>query len=276
VSSENIAHELGARIKAAREAKGVSQAALSKSSGVSQAFISQAEQGKREPGAGILSKLAQALDVSVDFLMTGHDPLAGFLAYLGIEVPKGDEEPATAEDVAKLAKLVIASLTERQGVPVDELPQPRVIFSNALDQAAAAAGQRTEDFRAVPLVEDAVAAGAARVVSEQVEGWAWVYAPLLGRRKNLVAVRVKGDSMSPVLPDGSVAVVDRDDRKVVRRGLYVVRIDGGCTIKYVAREGTDLVLIPENREHRETRIPAREGEAEPIVGRVVWSWRVWV
>lgn len=191
------------------------------------------------PKADELLRIARALGVSTDYLLTGQDP------------------------PARLSP--------------DELPQPRVIFSNALDKAAATdAGVRTEDFRAVPLVEDAVAAGAARVVSDQIEGWAWVYGPLLGKRKNLVAVRIKGNSMSPVLPDGSVAVVDRDDRRVVRGGLYVIRLDGGVTVKYVSRDGADLVLVPENREHHEQRVTVREGEADPIVGRVVWSWRVWV
>lgn len=128
---------------------------------------------------------------------------------------------------------------------------------------------------AVPLVAEAVAAGSPTVVTDQIEGWAWVYAPLLKKRRNLVAVRVKGNSMDPVLPDGSVAVVDRDDRRIVRGGVYVVRLDGGCTVKYLIREGNELVLVHESREHRELRLQIREGEAYPIVGRVIWSWRVW-
>jgi phage repressor protein C with HTH and peptisase S24 domain len=229
---------LGEQVKRLRKERKMTLAALAAKVGSSAGNLHNIESGKSKPGADALLVLARALGVSTDYLLTGQDP------------------------PARLSP--------------DELPQPRVVFSNALDQSAGESGQRTEDFRAVPLVEDAVAAGAARVVSDQIEGWAWVYAPLLGKRKNLVAVRIKGNSMDPVLPDGSVAVVDRDDRKVVRRGLYVVRLDGGCTVKYVARDGADLVLIPENRnEHHETRIPAREGEAEPIVGRVVWSWRVW-
>jgi SOS-response transcriptional repressor LexA len=231
---------LGDRVQALRKERGLTLAAFAKSLHTSASYIHEVEGGKSVPGGKFLLALKAAYpQVSADFILEGHDP------------------PCK--------------------IDLSELPQPRVLFSSALaQQAATEAGVRTEDFRAVPLVEDAVAAGAARVVSDQIEGWAWVYAPLLGRRKNLVAVRVKGNSMDPVLPDGSVAVVDRDDRRVVRGGLYVVRLDGGCTVKYVSREGGDLVLIPENHaEHRESRIPAREGEAEPIVGRVVWSWRVW-
>lgn len=74
--------------------------------------------------------------------------------------------------------------------------------------------------------------------------------------------------------DGSVVVVDQDDRPLVRRDLCVMRVDGGGTVKYVLKDGADLVLIPENREHRENRATIREGEPDPVVGRVIWSWGV--
>lgn len=241
----SVESDFGTRLSALLERRGA-KLRLAKETGISSASITRYTSG-RVPQADELLRIAKALNVTMEWLLEGRDP------------------PCKLDP--------------------SELPQPRVIFSGSLDaqhgagaaaERPAAYGVRTEDFRAVPLVEDAVAAGAARVVSDQIAGWAWVYAPLLGRRRNLVAVRVKGNSMDPVLPDGSVAVVDRDDRRVVPRGLYVVRLDGGCTVKYVAREGTGLVLIPENHaEYRETRIPAREGEADPIVGRVCWSWRVW-
>lgn len=216
---------------------------LAKEAGVSTASVTTYSHG-RIPQAPELLRISKALGVTMEWLLEGHDP------------------PCRLDP--------------------SELPQPRVIFSGAIENAPEATNvaamkqaMRIDDFRGVPLVEDAVAAGAARVVSDQVEGWALVYAPLLGKRRDLVAVRIRGNSMDPVLPEGSVAVVDRVDRRVVRGGVYVVRLDGGCTVKYVRRDGTDLVLVPENREHLQARVPVREGEADPIVGRVVWSWRVW-
>lgn len=134
---------------------------------------------------------------------------------------------------------------------------------------------RLEDYRAVPLVEGSVAAGAARVVSEDIAGWVIVYQPSLGRRANLVAVRISGDSMSPILTDGSMVIVDRDDRRIRPGMAYLVRIDGAATVKFLELEGQELVLIPENRAHRETRILLSDGQESPVVGVVVWSWRAW-
>ncbi len=135
---------------------------------------------------------------------------------------------------------------------------------------------RVQEFLAVPLVEDKVAAGIPAVMSDQIEGWAVIYAPKLAKKKNLVAVRVKGDSMTPVIPDGSIVILDRDDRRIRPRSAYAIREEEGVTVKYLEREGEELVLIPENRAHRERRITIRNGDPDPIIGRVVWLWREWV
>lgn len=67
--------ELGDRIREARLAKGLGQRSLAAVSGVSQGHISHAESGKRlELGQTVLSAIAEALDVSVDWLATGNGP----------------------------------------------------------------------------------------------------------------------------------------------------------------------------------------------------------
>jgi phage repressor protein C with HTH and peptisase S24 domain len=232
----SVADSFKSRLAQAMKAKGMNQPRLAAASGVAQGLISKYVNG-RLPETDKLSSLANALGVTMNWLWTGHDP------------------------PARLSP--------------DELPQPVVRFVGSLDQAAAAAGARTEDFRAVPLVADAVAAGSARVMSDQVEGWAWIYGPLVGRRSNLVAVRIAGDSMAPVFPPGSVVVIDRGDRRISPRGVYLVKDDGGCTVKYLELDGQELVLIPENRQYREQRVRIEDGQETPVVGRVVMSWATW-
>lgn len=54
-----------ARLKALRESRGLTQAALSEASGVSQANICRVEAGEREPGWSVVTRLADALGVGV-------------------------------------------------------------------------------------------------------------------------------------------------------------------------------------------------------------------
>lgn len=63
---------LGERIACLRRAKGLSQAELARRLKISSSAMGMYEQGRREPGAQILVALARELEVSTDFLLTGH------------------------------------------------------------------------------------------------------------------------------------------------------------------------------------------------------------
>lgn len=63
---------VGSRLKALREAKGLSIGALSHRSGVSEALISRLERGMRRPSYYVLGLLAEALGVSPKELLGGE------------------------------------------------------------------------------------------------------------------------------------------------------------------------------------------------------------
>jgi len=66
---------LGDRIQEQRKAKGLSQSDLAKTVKVHFSNIGRYERGEAMPAADILSRIAQALEVSQDFLVNGtlHD-----------------------------------------------------------------------------------------------------------------------------------------------------------------------------------------------------------
>ena len=72
VSEDSSAESVGARLKRLRLQRGLSQRDLS-SPGVSYAYISRIEAGARTPSVKALRKLAQKLEVSVEYLETGRD-----------------------------------------------------------------------------------------------------------------------------------------------------------------------------------------------------------
>src|SRR3954453_12138500 len=63
--------ELGARIKAARVAAGLTQPVLADSD-VSVAYLSRIESGQRRPSPELLASLAQRLGVTLDYLVLGE------------------------------------------------------------------------------------------------------------------------------------------------------------------------------------------------------------
>jgi DNA-binding XRE family transcriptional regulator len=59
---------LGQTIRAAREARGLTQADLAARAGVAQAYLCYLEQDQREPSLSIAARIARALDIPLDEL----------------------------------------------------------------------------------------------------------------------------------------------------------------------------------------------------------------
>jgi transcriptional regulator with XRE-family HTH domain len=63
---------IGHRLREAREARGLTQVDVAARTGIRQATISKFEKGQiGEPGAQKIAALAQALDVSMEWIITG-------------------------------------------------------------------------------------------------------------------------------------------------------------------------------------------------------------
>ena len=78
-------HTIGARIRAERRDRGLTQDELARRIGVSRSAVAQWETGRTGQITGNLSRIAAALEVSVEFLVYGQDTRAA------AEVRQGDE-----------------------------------------------------------------------------------------------------------------------------------------------------------------------------------------
>ncbi len=69
------AKEIGARVRRRREGMGLSQAALAKAAGLSQATVSRIEKGDSDPPVSTAVALCSALSMSLDELFSEKRPL---------------------------------------------------------------------------------------------------------------------------------------------------------------------------------------------------------
>jgi transcriptional regulator with XRE-family HTH domain len=152
VSEGSVTEGIGSRLKRLRLQKGYSQRDLS-SPGVSYAYISRIEAGARTPSVKALRKLAQKLEVSVEYLETGRDIR---------EVDDRELRLADAELELRLA--------EAPGKPEQKLKEILEEAEGAGDVGSAqrarvalglAAAQRGSHLEAVEKLEAVVAAGEA-------------------------------------------------------------------------------------------------------------------
>jgi SOS-response transcriptional repressor LexA len=146
-----------------------------------------------------------------------------------------------------------------------------------------------DEFESVLLVDGAIAAGEPAITSENVREILKFKKAFLRRLRaepatprdqwrRFVLVKVDahdGMSMYPRLLPGSTLLIDRhyNSLKPYRRNernMYAVRLNGGCTVKYVELAGTNLVLRPHNQAYPVAVEPIEEGKrfSDYIVGRV--------
>jgi phage repressor protein C with HTH and peptisase S24 domain len=231
------------RFKSIRLKLGFTQRDFATVLGVTAGALSQIEKGTTKPAFRILNKLATLISCDeLCWLITGNE--------------KNLSKSTDAAEVASYIRPVIRSV----GTPIHELPPDSI----------------ADDYMAVPLLDGKVAAGAGGVVWQKVKSLVWVYRPELGQHKNLVAVKVAGDSMIPTIPPGAISIIDRDQWQATgsRKHIWAIRTDDGDTqIKRLHRINGGLLLLSDNfAEHPPT--PAWSCDLKKLViGKVVWMWR---
>ncbi len=146
-----------------------------------------------------------------------------------------------------------------------------------------------DEFENIVLVDGAIAAGEPAITSESVREILKFKKTFLRRLRpepaspredwrRFVLVKVDardGMSMYPRLLPGSTLLIDRhyNSLKPYRRNeqnMYAVRVNGGCTVKYVQVAGSNLVLRPHNQAYPVAVLPIEAGKrfSDYIVGRV--------
>lgn len=121
------------------------------------------------------------------------------------------------------------------------------------------------ELKTVPLM-GTVGAGGSIIAYEKVEDYLWM------DFQADIALKVKGESMSPIIPDGSTVFVKHVNPNEFRNSeLGVVRINSNeALLKYVYFYDSGVWLISENREYSPIFIDKNTWSAEcELVGKVV-------
>ena len=108
---------LAQRLEEIRKARGLSREQLAAAAGTSKKSIDNYEQGRRQPPADILAALADALDVSADYLL-GRTASAQPLRYGGIDPGRIEDVAGLCDRVLDLAAADAAADYERNALPV--------------------------------------------------------------------------------------------------------------------------------------------------------------
>ncbi|MDK6077916.1 LexA family transcriptional regulator [Massilia varians] len=231
---------LSERIKLAMQTAGISQVELARACGVAPPSVHGWLSGKSKflRGENLL-KAARALRVSEDWLATGKGSM---IPEVGMPAPSASASPFIDDQV---------DLADARPVRAGEDP----------------------DTVAIPRVKLRLRAGVSQYDTEPDMGGdghelvpASVLTGLGLNPRNLIAVRVRGTSMEPMMFEDDVVIVDRSDTKPISREVYAVNFDGEACVKQLLYRGGQWYLHSINPDHPPVNVKSKPCS---IVGRVV-------
>lgn len=253
-TSLGVALVLGKKIKAAMEAAGIrSEGELARLAGVPQPTIHRIINGtSREPRRHNLEKIAEACRVPVEELLSPVIALS----------------PGTGK-------------TDASNRIIRRLERDELEFSGSFDLWDGET-PLSEDEVALPLFREVeLAAGSGQTQVIENHGPKLRFAKSTLRRKgieeqNAACAYVKGNSMDPVLPDGTTVGVNTADKEIRDGKIYAIDHDGMLRIKYLYRRpGGGIKVVSQNSEEHPTEEYTADETARNIriIGRVFW-WSV--
>ena len=87
---------------------------------------------------------------------------------------------------------------------------------------------------------------------------------------NLRAIRAQGDSMSPMIDNQDIVLIDTEDKIINDGEVYAVIFDGSFYLKKVRKTAAEILLISINPAWETISIPIAEKNKLNILGRKVW------
>ncbi|KXU38700.1 hypothetical protein AXE65_12385 [Ventosimonas gracilis] len=230
---------LAKRLARARESKGLNQSELARALGLSPQAIQNWEGGKSNPRGSRLNDVASVLGITVQYLVTG------------------DDAPAPARSVETNATLLAPISPWCSDTPVD--------------------GSEV----VVPLLEEVeLALGKGAVVAEYYSSTKGIRfsREILHRHHVLpndaVCFKAIGNSMEPVLPDGSVIGVNKGSTNIIDGKIYALSHGDLLRVKILYRmpSGGLRMRSYNAEEHPDEEYTGAQIQEQSIkiIGRVFW------
>lgn len=133
-----------------------------------------------------------------------------------------------------------------------------------------------ENLMSVPIYGEAGAGLPSEVFSYDAEAASFLQVLPEFYKKEMVAIKVTGDSMEPLIQKNSFVGVVPFDGTLVEGGIYLVRRPPfGLLVKRVRMDKSGQIVLDSENSEYEPQIVPFDGYEDIIVGRVVWGWQLY-
>lgn len=235
---------LAERLKLAMREAGLTQTALAKRTGVSQAAIQKLTSGSAKSSTKLVD-IARALSVRPEWLADESGSMSrGTDYHFESSIPP-----------------------ESEWVPVSPWDKHTPLNNDEVE---------------VPFLKDIeFACGDGSFTDEDYNGYMLRFSKATMRRSGVntdgsgvLCFPAHGNSMEPVIPEGTVVAVNCNDKKIIDGKLYAISQEGWKRLKLLYRTGPDRIGI---RSYNSAEYPDEEAEMQSVevIGRVFWSSTLW-
>lgn len=232
---------LAERLKEARIKSKLSQIKLGKAVGISQAAVQKIETGKAKNSTKIV-EMAKVLNVRPEWLSSGDGPMMS--NYITSHNSSSSIPPESEW-------MQVSPWDSKTPLDDDEVEVP---FLKDIELAGGSGCLNDDDHNGFKL---RFSKATLRRINANTDG------------SSILCFPVHGDSMEPVLPEGTTVGIDLNNKKIVDGEIYAINQDGLKRIKVLYRRPMGKILIRSfNRIEYEDEM-AEEAGIE-IIGRVFW------
>ncbi len=251
------------------------------------------------PDSVTLEKIAKHFSLNLNWLITGKDSTTTLNQILGKKLKDYRKSNGwSLEELSNHLCIVpqvlkyyengswpitsdlLSDFSEKMNIPAHELikegestpvqtPELKIFQPASMSSTPSI---KSEDYVSIPLTDSSIAAGQPIIQEDNIEDYVLLHIRAAGKRKNLVASRVDGESMEPMLHSGDIVVIDREDKKWSKNRIFAIFYDGGLTAKYLEQQHNLLILRPIN-PLSQVQIINLDENPDPVVGRVIGAWK---
>jgi repressor LexA len=190
------------------------------------------------------------------------------------ECESGEGNP-TIELLERLSKYYEVHIAEFFGVKVN--PPPILEYKIEIVKKPTIS-EKVENYYPIPLLHDPVSLGPGLEISENdIEGTCLIHTSKLRKGGEYRAIKVKGDSMIPVLNDGDIVAVDVKQRnpRDLNNKIVVAKVsEQEVTIKLLKVFPGQFRFIALNSDWEQNHPPLiTPAKDDVLLGKVVWAWK---
>lgn len=255
---------VGPRIKEARKTLRLNQEEFSARSGIPLDTLRKYEGGSRSPGSEAIAGVAR-MGVNANWLLTGEGEML-------LEPLVLDE--AHAYSAPERARRLTASEPRSSSLRTENVRLAQAIQLDDAQYESWASHVGLDDFAPVRYYSQVAVAAGAGALNQDHAPEALLFSRAFLRRvgahpRQLLLVRVKGDSMHPTLHSGWTVMIDTARRRV-DSGIYVIQSGGQETVKRLeARPGGIIRVISDNKLYAEYEVTPEDPDFA-VIGEVIW------